>query len=219
MEKAFPLIISLAISLFFGSCIKTENPVPEKARCVSRFTAKVQFCETSRPVSNKVQDGSLIEITPADGKSLKLAAYYDPRYTLCLPYTYKKKLKEGLKVKVQTLRCGYKGNKPYCPWIVKVGLASWYGIGDGSGRYTASGRPFDPNTYGLANKELPFGTLVEITNVENGRKVYAVVLDRGPYVEGRDFDLYPKTMEALGGLKKGLITVKVRVVRCGWDVR
>jgi rare lipoprotein A len=104
------------------------------------------------------------------------------------------------------------------PWTVKEGLASWYGYGDNSGKWTASGRPFKPETFGLANKELPFGTLVKITNLENGRSVYAVVLDRGPFVKGREFDLYPKTMRALGGIKKGVIPVRVKVIRCGWPV-
>jgi rare lipoprotein A len=102
---------------------------------------------------------------------------------------------------------------------IRDSYASWYGYGDGSGKWTASGRPFVPESYGLANKELPFGTLVKITNLLNGKSVYAVVLDRGPYVKGRDFDLYPKTMRALGGIKRGVIPVRVEVIRCGWDVK
>ena len=147
-----------------------------------------------------------------------MAAYYDSRYTLCLPKTYERYFYPGELVKVITLRCGYSKNKPYCPWKVKEGLASWYGYGDGSGKWTASGRPFNPESFGLANRELPFGTLVRITNLENGKSVYAVVLDRGPFVKGRDFDLYPKTMQALGGIKRGVIPVRVEVIRCGWPV-
>jgi len=214
------VFLPLFVSLIFSSC--TRNPgglVPERAECVSYFKTEVEFCNSTRPLSNKIQDGSLLEVKTPDGKTFKVAAYYDPRWDLCLPPTYGRKVKEGQPVEVKTLRCGYAGNKPVCPWVVKVGLASWYGIGDGSGRWTASGRPFDPNYFGLANRELPFGTLVEITNLENGKKVYAVVLDRGPFVKGRDFDLYPRTMEALGGIKKGVIPVKVRVIRCGWEVK
>ena len=203
--------------MFTFSCFKPSSS-PERAYCVKHFSANVHFCSSRRPLSDKVQDGSLVKVVKSNGKTYKLVVYYDPRYSLCLPKTYKRFFKRGELVEVETLRCGYSQNKPVCPWVVKVGLASWYGYNDGSGRYTASGRPFIPESYGLANRELPFGTLVRITNIENGKTVEAVVLDRGPYVKGRDFDLYPKTMRALGGIKKGVIPVKVEVLRCGWPV-
>ncbi|GEM_PF-1942566 len=211
-----PLIISSCggykqtSSLYGGSKLKAE--------CVDYFETEVKFCKTRLPLSNKVQDGSLIEIVSPSGKVLKVAAYYDSRYGLCLPYTYHRLLKEGEKVKVFTLRCGYKYNPTTCPYSEKVGYASWYGYGDGSGKWTASSRPFKPETNGLASRDLPFGTLVKITNLDNGRTTYAVVLDRGPFVKGRDWDLYPKTMRDLGGIKKGVIPVKVQIVRCGWPV-
>jgi rare lipoprotein A len=211
----------LLFSVFLTGCVKNISNVPavKKAYCVSEFSTYVKFCNVRRPVSNHVQDGSLIAIRTLNGKVIKVAAYYDSRWELCLPKTYKRFFKTGRYVTVEVLRCGYSKNKPYCPYTVKEGYASWYGYGDGSGKWTASGRPFNPESYGLANKELPFGTLVKITNLLNGRSVYAVVLDRGPYVKGRDFDLYPKTMRALGGIKMGVIPVRVEVIRCGWDVK
>jgi rare lipoprotein A len=217
--KIFPILVAF-ISLFLYSCGK-KKPIPqvETAQCIGNFKTEIKFCHSRRPLSNKVQDGSLIAIKTPDGKVYKVAAYYDPNYPLCLPYTYRSIFKSGEPVEVQTLRCGYSKNRPYCPWTVKIGKASWYGYGDGSGKWTASGRPFEPETFGLANKELPFGTLVKITNLLNGKSVYAVVLDRGPFVKGRDFDLYPKTMRALGGIKEGVIPVKVEVIRCGWKVK
>ncbi len=217
--KYLPLIVAFLLPSIF-SCAKKKPPEEVKlARCVKHFVTEVKFCPVRRPISNKVQDGSLLEIKTESGKTYKLAAYYDPRYPLCLPVTYRSVFKEGEEVEVNTLRCGYSKNRPYCPWTEKVGKASWYGYGDGSGKWTASGRPFEPETYGLANKELPFGTLVKITNLLNGKTTYAVVLDRGPFVEGRDFDLYPKTMRELGGIKRGVIPVKVEVIRCGWEVK
>lgn len=222
MARLFFLLIVGVVSLFITSCVKTSEEegfgTIEQAYCKPKFGAYVQFCNSRRPLSNQVQDGSLIAIE-GNRKTIKVAAYYDSCYTLCLPKTYRRFFYPGELVKVITLRCGYSKNKPYCPWKVKEGLASWYGYGDGSGKWTASGRPFNPETFGLANKELPFGTLVKITNLENGRSVYAVVLDRGPYVKGRDFDLYPKTMRVLGGIKKGVIPVRVEVIRCGWSVK
>ena len=222
MVRFFLLLLVGVVSLFITSCVKTPEETGykrvERAYCNPKFGAYVRFCNTRRPLSNQVQDGSLIAIE-GNRRTIKVAAYYDSRYTLCLPKTYKRFFYPGELVKVITLRCGYSKNKPYCPWTVKEGLASWYGYGDGSGRWTASGRPFKPETFGLANKELPFGTLVKITNLENGKTVYAVVLDRGPYVKGRDFDLYPKTMRVLGGIRKGVIPVRVEVIRCGWQIK
>ena len=214
-KKRFLLTVSVAILV--SSCVK-RSITPERAYCVNSFTANVEFCNSKRPLSDKVQDGSLVKVITKSGKTFKVAVYYSPNYSFCLPKTYRKLVREGERVEVQTLRCGYSKNKPYCPWVVKVGLASWYGYNDGSGKYTASGRPFIPESYGLANKELPFGTLVKITNLDNGKSVEAVVLDRGPYVKGRDFDLYPKTMRSLGGIRRGVIPVKVEVLRCGWPV-
>ena len=70
--------------------------------------------------------------------------------------------------------------------------ASWYGGGGGlacGGRLTAS-------TLGVANKTLPCGTLVTIRY--GGHSVRVPVVDRGPYVAGRDFDLTEATKRALG---------------------
>jgi len=219
----FFIFLILFLPLFLTGCIKGGIPsagTAKVAHCDREFSTYLKFCNVRRPLSNRVQDGSLIAIRTADGRVLKVAAYYDRRWDLCLPRTYKRYFKNSNNyfVSVEVLRCGYSKNRPYCPYTIKEGYASWYGYGDGSGKWTASGRPFVPESLGLANKELPFGTLVKITNLLNGRSVYAVVLDRGPYVKGRDFDLYPKTMRLLGGLKKGVIPVRVEVIRCGWEV-
>jgi len=213
--------LSLGILLFFSSCIsfKKEKEEVLKAPCKDYFVTEVKFCYSRRPLSNKIQDGSLLLIENSKGKTIRVAGYYHSDYSLCLPYTYRNYFREGEKVKVVVLRCGYSKNKPFCPYKVKEGYASWYGYGDGSGKWTASGRPFKPETNGLANKELPFGTLVKITNLLNGRSTYATVLDRGPYVKGRDWDLYPKTMRDLGGIHKGVIPVRVEVIRCGWPIK
>ena len=214
------LFLFALLSLLTTSCVgfKGSPSPPLVAECRDSFQTEAKFCNTRRVVSNKVQDGSLIAVRSPTGKVIKVAAYYNRKWDLCFPKTYNRFFKEGEPLWVEVLRCGYSQNKPYCPWRVKYSKASWYGYGDGSGKWTASGRPFIPESYGLANRELPFGTLVKITNLENGKSVYAVVLDRGPYVKGRDFDLYPKTMRALGGLERGVIPVKVEVIRCGWEV-
>jgi hypothetical protein len=61
----------------------------------------------------------------------------------------------------------------------QAGLASWYGPGF-YGRHTASGTVYTGARLTAAHRSLPFGTLVRVTNLENGRRVVVVIDDRGP---------------------------------------
>jgi hypothetical protein len=70
--------------------------------------------------------------------------------------------------------------------------ASWYG----GGGTTACGTELTSSTLGVANKTLPCGT--EVTLRYGGRTIRVPVIDRGPYVEGREYDLTEATKEALG---------------------
>ncbi|HWW90866.1 MAG TPA: RlpA-like double-psi beta-barrel domain-containing protein [Solirubrobacteraceae bacterium] len=70
--------------------------------------------------------------------------------------------------------------------------ASWYG----GGGQTACGASLTSSTQGVANKTLPCGTLVTLRY--GGRTIRVPVIDRGPYVEGREFDLTEATKQALG---------------------
>ena len=70
--------------------------------------------------------------------------------------------------------------------------ASWYGGGGG----LACGGTLTSSTLGVANKTLPCGTRVWLRY--HGRKVRVRVIDRGPYVAGREFDLTEATKRALG---------------------
>ncbi len=74
----------------------------------------------------------------------------------------------------------------------RVAVASWYGAGG----VTACGEQLTDATLGVANKTLPCGTLVTLRY--HGRTVRVPVIDRGPFVPGRDFDLTPATKAALG---------------------
>jgi len=76
--------------------------------------------------------------------------------------------------------------------VYKLAGASWYGGGGG----LACGGTLTSSTLGVANKTLPCGTLVTLRY--NGRSVSVPVIDRGPYVEGREFDLTEATKRALG---------------------
>ncbi len=76
--------------------------------------------------------------------------------------------------------------------VYRLAEASWYG-GGGS---MACGGSLTSATMGVANKTLPCGTLVTLRY--EGRTVRVPVVDRGPYVAGREFDLTEATKQALG---------------------
>ncbi len=91
-----------------------------------------------------------------------------------------------------------------------VGLASWYGE-QWRGRKTANGEIFDPDKLTAAHRVLPFGTVVEVTNLKNKRKIKVRINDRGPFVRGRMIDLSRGAARRLGMLKDGLVKVRIRV--------
>jgi rare lipoprotein A len=73
--------------------------------------------------------------------------------------------------------------------------ASYYGPGL-YGNGVACGGTLLPQTMGVANKTLPCGTKVKLRY--HGRSVTVPVIDRGPYVAGRDYDLTEAVKERLG---------------------
>jgi len=77
----------------------------------------------------------------------------------------------------------------------RYGGASWYGPGLW-GHKTACGQTLRPTTLGVAHKKLPCGTTVKF--VYHGRSVVTQVIDRGPYVDGRAWDLTKAASDALG---------------------
>ncbi|HEY5343677.1 MAG TPA: RlpA-like double-psi beta-barrel domain-containing protein [Solirubrobacteraceae bacterium] len=76
--------------------------------------------------------------------------------------------------------------------VYRVAEASWYG----GGGEMACGGELTSATMGVANKTLPCGT--QVTLRYDGRTVRVDVIDRGPYVAGREFDLTEATKQALG---------------------
>jgi rare lipoprotein A len=77
----------------------------------------------------------------------------------------------------------------------RYGGASWYGPGLW-GNKTACGQTLRPGTLGVAHKKLPCGTTVKF--VYHGKAVVTQVIDRGPYVKGRAWDLTKAASDALG---------------------
>ncbi|MFZ1131072.1 MAG: septal ring lytic transglycosylase RlpA family protein [Terriglobales bacterium] len=90
----------------------------------------------------------------------------------------------------------------------QTGTASWYGE-QFQGRQTASGEPFDMLDFTAAHPKLPLGTLVKVTNLNNGKAVVVRVNDRGPVVDGRIIDVSYSAARVLGFKERGLQTVRL----------
>jgi rare lipoprotein A len=95
------------------------------------------------------------------------------------------------------------------PGYEQTGAASWYGA-QFHGQRTASGETFDQNALTAAHPTLPIPSLVQVTNLDNGREVIVRVNDRGPFVGGRLIDLSRAAAQALDFETAGHARVHVR---------
>jgi len=81
------------------------------------------------------------------------------------------------------------------------------------GRKTASGIRFNNNKLTAAHKKLPFGTKLKVTNERNNKSVIVEVIDRGPFVNGRELDLSKKAfMNITSNKKSGAVFVKIEII-------
>jgi len=94
----------------------------------------------------------------------------------------------------------------------EVGVASFYGKRH-RGEPTASGELYDERKMTAAHPTLPFGTQLEVTNLENRRSVVVRVNDRGPFVGNRIVDLSLAAGRALGMAEDGVARVRIRALR------
>jgi rare lipoprotein A len=86
------------------------------------------------------------------------------------------------------------------------GIAAIYSYRGGK---TTSGEPARPTGLTAAHKTLPFGTMVRVTNRNNGRSVVVRINDRGPYTRGRVIDLTPAAAGKLGFSGLARVTLDV----------
>jgi len=98
--------------------------------------------------------------------------------------------------------------------VYQAGIASWYGI-DFHGKATANGEVYDMHKLTAAHQVLPFHTLVEVENLENGRRVLVRINDRGPFLKERIIDLSLQAAQRLEMAEKGTAEVNLRVLRWG----
>ncbi len=89
--------------------------------------------------------------------------------------------------------------------VYRPSLASWYGGPSLYGHHTACGKTLGPTTLGVANKTLKCGTRVAF--YYHGRTLTVPVIDRGPYIPGRDWDLTAAAANALGVTAAGVARV------------
>jgi rare lipoprotein A (peptidoglycan hydrolase) len=98
------------------------------------------------------------------------------------------------------------------PPKAKIVKASWYGPGL-NGHVTSTGETFNDNKLTAASTTLPLGSVVKVTNPNNGKSVNVRVNDCGPYVHGRSLDLSKRAAQKIGITHEGVAHLKVTPVK------
>ncbi|ANF51566.1 hypothetical protein A0O34_14095 [Chryseobacterium glaciei] len=93
----------------------------------------------------------------------------------------------------------------------KTSYASYY-HDKFNGRKTASGEIFDNSKLTAANRTLPFGTTIKVTNLNNGKEVIVKINDRGPFHSSRALDMSKAAFEEIGNADHGTIPVEYEIV-------
>ena len=98
------------------------------------------------------------------------------------------------------------GNQEYIS-----GVSSYYGK-KFHGRKTANGETFDMYDLTAAHKTLPFGTIIEVENLSNNKKVTVRINDRGPFVRNRILDLSYAAAKKIGMIKSGTAKISGKII-------
>jgi rare lipoprotein A len=99
----------------------------------------------------------------------------------------------------------------------ETGIASWYGEAF-QGRRTANGEIFDMGLVTAAHPTLPIPSIVEVTNLANGRSLMVRINDRGPFIGGRVIDMSARGAQLLGFKEQGHTNVRVRYVGAASEI-
>jgi rare lipoprotein A len=94
----------------------------------------------------------------------------------------------------------------------EIGIASYYAH-DYHGRPTSSMEIFDMNQLTAAHRTLPFGTIVEVENLENLQRIKVRINDRGPFVGARILDLSLEAARQIGMVEAGVVLVRLTIVK------
>jgi len=98
--------------------------------------------------------------------------------------------------------------------IQQIGIASWYGRSH-AGHRTFNEERFNPQAMTCAHKTLPMNSIIKITNVITNTSVVCRVNDRGPFIRGRIVDCAERVAKLLGVGNKGIMRVRIDVLRIG----
>ena len=93
----------------------------------------------------------------------------------------------------------------------ETGIASWYGPGF-HGKHTANGEIYNENDVTAAHPTLPMPTMVQVTNLENGRSIKVRINDRGPFANNRIIDLSRRSAQLLDIERAGTARVLVEIL-------
>jgi len=161
-----------------------------------------------QPVVEEDEEGSAgpVSLTPAT----------QPRVQVAQQVQQQPAAEEGAQPWLERERVGppYEANGRWYvptpePGYQQTGTASWYGA-QFQGQRTASGETFDQEALTAAHPTLPIPSLVQVTNLENGREVIVRVNDRGPFVGDRLIDMSRGAAAVLGFEQSGQARVNVR---------
>lgn len=92
--------------------------------------------------------------------------------------------------------------------IIEQGVASWYGS-KFHGNLTANGEIYNMHELTAAHRTLPFGTILKVKNLDNGKSVKVRINDRGPYAKNRIIDLSKKAATKIGMINTGTANVSL----------
>ena len=93
----------------------------------------------------------------------------------------------------------------------KTSFASFY-HDKFNGRKTASGEIFSNRKLTAAHRTLPFGTIVQVTNLRTGKSVEVRINDRGPFHSSRALDLSKAAFDSIGNTARGTMPVEYEIV-------
>ncbi len=94
------------------------------------------------------------------------------------------------------------------------GQCSYYAA-EFHGRKTANGEIYNMHAMTAAHRTLPFGTILLVENLANGKKVKVRINDRGPFKKNRILDVSLAAARALGMIGSGTTKVKITIVQLG----
>ena len=173
--------------------------LPEPAGSSAPSSARQIDSATLHAVAISLPAGSRATTIPSLDTASRSAGWLGPGSTFLEPGARKAPTRRVAVAQPDT-RAGV-FNRNYWRYDANI---SWYGPGFfGSG--TACGQTYTKTLLGVAHRTLPCGTLVTFRNPANGREVTAPVIDRGPYVAGRQWDLSRGLCDALDHCYTGAI--------------